>query len=186
MSKFTFTVQTFLFAAMTFLAHASQQTVNSVSEFESDLTGRVSMNGTIISSACDIDTGDGYQAIAMPTATRAHIKRSGEGFSQEFSILLKNCSLDSENDATAGQTVNIIFDGDEDAGMFRVNGHARGVALELLDRNGTVIRPGKAMPLQQTYMIDNRLEYRFKIKNNMRDIVVGDYNAIIRYRIEYF
>lgn len=186
MSKFTLAVQTVFFTAMTLTAQASQQTVASASEFDPALTGRVSMEGAILSSACDIDTGDGYQAIAMPSETRTHIKKTGEGDPQDFSIHLTNCSLDSFNEPTAWQYINIIFDGDEDQGMFHVNGSASGVALELLDRNGTVIRPGIAMPWQQASVTDNRLDYRIKLKNTMRDLVVGDYSAIIRYRIEYF
>lgn len=186
MSKLTLAVQTFLFTAMTFAAQASQQAVASGSEFDPALSGRVSMEGSILSSACDIDTGDGYQAISMPPETRTYIKRSGEGIPQDFSIRLTNCSLDSLSEPAAWQYINIIFDGDDDQGMFRVNGNASGVALELLDSEGIEIHPGIAMPWQQESVSDNRLNYRIKLKNNMRNLVVGDYSAIIRYRIEYF
>lgn len=183
MSKLTLALQTFLFTAMAFAAQASEQSVARASEFDLGLTGRVSMNGAIISSACDIDTGDSYQAIAMPSETRAHIKRAGEGDPQDFSIRLINCSVDAP---VAWQHINIIFDGDEDEGLFRVNGHASGVALELLDRNGTTIRPGSVMPWQQEDVPDNRMNYKIKLKSNMQDLVAGDYSAVIRYRIEYF
>lgn len=186
MSKLTLAVQTFLFTAMTFAVPASSQAVASGSEFDPALTGRVSMEGSILSSACDIDTGDGYQAINMPAETLTHIKRSGEGEPQDFSIRLTNCSLDSLTEPAAWQYINIIFDGDDDQGMFRVNGKASGVALELLDSSGTEIHPGIAMPWQQGSVTDNRLDYRIKLKNNMRDLLAGDYSAIIRYRIEYF
>lgn len=186
MSKLTRSIQTFLFTAMAFAAQAPYQTVASAAEFDPALTGRVSMNGAIISSACDIDTGDGYQSIVMPSETRTHIKRSGEGEPQDFSIQLTHCSLDSLEEPAAWQYINIIFEGDEDTGMFRVNGNASGVALELRDRNGTIIHPGQAVSWQQESVEDNRLDYQIKLKNNMRDLVVGDYSAIIRYRIEYF
>lgn len=188
MSKLTLAVQTFLFTAtaMVFTGQASQQAISPASEFDPALTGRVSMNGAIISSACDIDTGDGYQTIAMPVETRAHIKRTGEGELQDFSVRLTNCALDSYEQPTAWQYINIIFEGDEDEGMFRVNGSTSGVALELLSRSGTVIHPGKAMSWQQTSVKDNQLDYKIRLKNNMRSLVVGDYTAIIRYRIEYF
>lgn len=186
MGKFTLAVQSLLLSTLALTANASLPQANKGSEFDPALTGRVSMEGAILSSACDIDTGDGYQTIAMPGETRTHIKKTGEGDPQDFSIRLTNCSLDSFNEPTAWQYINIIFEGDEDEGMFHVNGSASGVALELLDRNGTVIRPGKAMPWQQASLTDNRLDYRIKLKNTMRDLVVGDYSAIIRYRIEYF
>ncbi|EPM0023513.1 fimbrial protein [Citrobacter farmeri] len=159
---------------------------NSSSENELELFGKVNLEGSIISSACDIDTGDGYQSIAMPTETRRHIKRTGEGEPQDFYIRLTNCSLGPSDNSTAWQYINIIFDGDEDDGMFRVNGNASGVALVLVDRNGTEIHPGQAMPWQQSSVTDNRLDYRIKLKNNLRGLVVGDYSATIRYRVEYF
>lgn len=186
MSKLTLAVQTFLFTAMAFAAQASAQSAGSGSEFDPALTGHVNMNGTILSSACDIDTGDGYQAIEMPAETRTHIKRTGEGEPQDFSIQLTNCALDSLSEPVAWQYINIIFDGEEDEGLFRVNGNAGGVALELRDQSGTLIHPGVVMPWQQTSVTDNRLDYQIKLKNTMRNLVVGDYSAIIRYRVEYF
>lgn len=186
MGKLMLSVQTLVFTAMAFAAQASYQTVASAAEFDPSLTGRVSMNGAIISSACDIDTGDGYQSITMPSETRTHIKRTGEGEPQDFSIQLTNCSLDSLEEPAAWQYINIIFEGDEDAGMFRVQGDAGGVALELLESDGTIIHPGKAVSWQQSSVTGNRLDYQIRLKNTLRDLVVGDYNAIIRYRIEYF
>lgn len=181
-----YAVLTFLFTAMAFSAQASTHDVNPPSEFDPALSGRVNMDGAIISSACDIDTGDGYQEITMPGETRGHIKRSGEGEPQDFSIQLTHCTLDSSADPAAWQYLNIIFDGDEDEGLFRVSGNADGVALQLQDSQGTVIRPGKPVPWQQTSVAENRLDYQFRLKNTMRSLVVGDYSAIIRYRIEYF
>ncbi|MDM7089616.1 hypothetical protein QUG53_23340 [Enterobacter asburiae] len=66
MSKLMYAVLTFLLTAMAFAAQASHRDVNPPSEFDPALSGRVSMNGAIISSACDIDMGDGYQEITMP------------------------------------------------------------------------------------------------------------------------
>lgn len=186
MSKFTLAIQTILFTAMAFAAQASQQAVKPPSEFDPALTGRVNMNGAIISSACDIDTGDGYQEITMPGETRGHIKRTGEGDPQDFSIALTHCALDSSDEPAAWQSVSIIFDGDEEEGLFRVSGHAGGIALQLQDSQGKVIHPGQPVGWQSSAITDNRLNYRFRLKNTLRDLVVGDYSAIIRYRIEYF
>lgn len=186
MNKFTLTVWALLCTTLTLPVQAAPQMTNSGSENGPELFGRVNLNGSIISSACDIDTGDGYQSIAIPTETRRHIKRTGEGEPQDFSIRLTNCSLGPSDDSAAWQYINIIFDGDEDDGMFRVNGNAGGVALVLIDRNGTVIHPGQAMPWQQGSVKNNRLDYRIKLKNNLRALVVGDYSATIRYRVEYF
>lgn len=181
MSKFTLVVQMLIFTAIAFAAHASQG-----SEFDIALTGRVSMDGTIISSACDIDAGDGYQSITMPVESRGKIKRVGEGAPQHFSIKLTNCSPYSSVNPDAWKYINIIFDGNDDQGLFRVQGNASGVALEIRDSNGSVIRPGMVIPWQRNMVNENKLDYQIKLKNSMRDLVVGDYSAVIRYRIEYF
>lgn len=181
-----YAVLTFLLTAMAFAAQASHRDVNPPSEFDPALSGRVSMNGAIISSACDIDMGDGYQEITMPGETRGHIKRTGEGVPEDFSIHLTKCAIDSSSEPSAWQYLNIIFDGDEEDGLFRVSGNAGGVALQLQDSHGAVIHPGRPVSLQQITVSDNRLDYQFRLRNTMRDIVVGDYSAIIRYRIEYF
>ncbi|GMQ36280.1 fimbrial protein [Enterobacter asburiae] len=186
MSKLTRAVQTFLFTAMAFAAQASQGTANPSSEFDPALTGRISMDGSIISSACDINTGDGYQEISMPGETRGHIKRTGEGEPQDFSIQLTHCALDPSAEPASWQYINIIFDGQDEDGLFRVSGNASGIALELKDSQGNVIHPGKPTPWQQSTVTNNRLDYRFTLKNTVRNLVVGDYSAIIRYRIEYF
>ena len=155
-------------------------------EFDAGLTGRVSMEGAILSSACDITTGDTFQTINMPSETRSHIKRVGEGEPEPFSIYLTGCSLTSESGTGPGQYIQIIFDGNEESGLFRVDGSASGVALEFIDSNGDVIRPGKMIPYQAVMAENNRFDYQVRLKTTMRDLLVGDYHAIVRYRVEYF
>lgn len=179
MIKFKRCAMVMAFTMMVCAAQASLQ----AAEFDSALTGRVSMEGSIFSTPCDMNTGNDYQVIEMPTDTRTHIKRVGEGEPKNFSIYLTNCSLDL---AESSQYLRIIFDSDEDTGLFRVNGSASGVALELMDRNGNVIRPGIATPYQQVSDDDNRFDYQLRLKSNMRNLMVGEYSAIIRYRVEYF
>lgn len=156
------------------------------SEFDPALNGRVSLEGSIIASACDIDTGDRYQNISLPDETRTHIKREGEGDPQSFSIHLTHCILNESSEPAAWQFINVIFDGDEEAGLFRVNGETSGVALELRTDDGALILPGKAVALRLDNTKENRLDYTIKLKSNLRNLVVGSYNAIIRYRVEYF
>ncbi|WP_336219258.1 fimbrial protein [Citrobacter amalonaticus] len=186
MSKLIYAVLTYLITVTAFAAQGTSANINPSSEFDPALSGRVNINGSILSSACDIDTGDSYQEITMPKETRGHIKRAGTGEPQDFSIQLTNCSLDSPDESAGWQYLNIIFDGDDDEGFFRVSGNAGGVALQLQDSHGEIIHPGKSVPWRQTSVADNRLNYQFRLRNTMRSLVVGDYSAIIRYRIEYF
>jgi type 1 fimbria pilin len=174
------------FATWGCVAFASQQANSPGSEFDLGLTGRVSMEGVIYSTPCDIDIGDDYQTIAMPGETREHIKRAGIGEPKPFSIYLTNCSLSSSEGADPMRYMKIIFDGDEEMGSFKINGSASGLVLELRDGAGQIIHPGIGMDYQKTVIDDYRLDYKLRLKTTLRNLMVGDYNAIIRYRVEYF
>jgi fimbrial protein len=172
--------------AVACLAQASRQSVTPGSEFDLGLTGRVNMEGTILSSACDIDTGDGYQTVEMGSETRGHMARVSEGEPHPFSIALTNCSLAEADNPLPWQFIRITFDGDKSDGLFKVSGVASGVALELTDSNGKIIRPGETVPYQKLTADEIRLDYQIKLKTTMRELMVGDYQAILRYRVEYF
>jgi type 1 fimbria pilin len=178
------TVLTLLAAAC--LAQASGQTVTPGSEFDLSLTGRVNMEGTILSSACDIDTGDGYQTVDMGTETRGRMVRMNEGDPHPFSIALTHCSLADADNPLPWQLIRITFDGEKSDGLFQVSGVASGVALEVTDVNGNIIRPGETMPYKKLTANDIRFDYQIKLKTTMRELMVGDYQAILRYRVEYF
>lgn len=155
-------------------------------EFDLGLTGRVTMQGAILTSACDIEAGDGYQRVDMPVDSHSQLRRNGEGNPAYFSVYLTRCSLDRFDIYDLSHYVKITFEGEEDNGMFRVEGNSEGVALELRDKNGEVIRPGKAMSYAAALEADNRFDYQFRLRQTLRDIVAGDYHAIIRYRVDYF
>ena len=144
------------------------------------------MEGSILSSACDIATEDRYQTVKMPSETHGHIKRIGIGPAQHFYIHLVNCSFDTTGSNLPLPYMQIIFDGDEDNGMFRLAGDVGGMALELLDKYGEVIRPGTAISNRELIIDDNRLDFQLRLKKTTGDVNVGNYHAMIRYRLEYF
>lgn len=167
-------------------AQASGQAATPASEFDIGLNGRVTMQGAIFSSACDIDTGDGYQTVAMGSESRSRMRRVGEGEPRSFSVTLKHCSLADTDKPEPWQYLQVTFDGEEEDGMFKVSGAASGVALELTNKSGDIIRPGEKVPYQLITTDDIRLDYQLKLKTTMRNIVVGNYQAMLRYRVDYF
>lgn len=167
-------------------AQASRQAAMPGSEFDPGLTGRVSMEGAILSSACDITTGDNAQTVAMGSETRGHMKRTGQGEPHPFSISLTHCALAQADDPAPWQVLQVTFDGEREDGLFRVGGMASGVALELTDSRGAVIRPGEAVSYRQAAADDIRLDYYLTLKTTTRELMAGDYRAVIRYRVDYF
>lgn len=186
MTRFLRCAVAFALATAACQTQASQQAATPASEFDLALTGRVSMNGTILSSACDIDTGNGWQTVAMGTETRGHMRRLGQGEPQSFTVTLKNCALAASDDPAPVQALQVTFDGEQEKGLFRTGGEATGVALELTDRNGEVITPGRAVSYQQAASETIRLDYRLRLKTTGQDLRAGGYHATLRYRVDYY
>lgn len=186
MTRFMRGAAAFAFATTACLAQASQQAATPASEFDLALTGRVTMNGSILSSACDIDTGDSWQTVAMGAETRAHMQRAGQGEPQPFTITLKNCALAASDDPMSEQALRVTFDGEEEKGLFRVGGAASGVALALTDRDGAAITPGQAVSYHQAAAENIRLDYTLTLKTTAREMQAGNYHALLRYRVDYY
>ncbi|MDK7100073.1 fimbrial protein [Klebsiella aerogenes] len=147
--------------------------------------GRVSMQGSIIDSACSIDTDSLEQTIDMDTIATSEIIRNGQGRSKSFSINLVNCSL-KQSDNSDWYQFQITFDGDHDGKLFGVNGSASGVGLQIIDSFGNVAMPGDAMPLMDLVPGDMRLNYNMKLMANSHVLKAGSYYSHIRFKLDYF
>ncbi|EOI3554184.1 fimbrial protein [Cronobacter dublinensis] len=166
---------------------ASLQNANPASEFDLGLTGRVSMQGAIVSKACDIAMESRYQSIKMPDDTVGIMKRTGEGITKPFSIHLVNCTFDNgDPDSAPWHFLQVTFDGANDEGLFAVTGEAQGVALEIASKNGEQIYPGKPQSYTEISTDDIRLDYTLRLKANHEDLRPGGYSSVIKYRIDYF
>ncbi|ELQ6169044.1 type 1 fimbrial protein [Cronobacter dublinensis] len=151
------------------------------------MTGRVSMQGAIVSQACDIAMESRYQSIKMPDDTVSIMKRTGEGLTKPFSIHLVNCTFDNgETESAPWRFLQVTFDGANDDGLFNVTGEAKGVALEIATKQGEQVYPGKPQPYTEISTDDIRLDYTLRLKANHEDLRPGDYSSVIKYRIDYF
>lgn len=147
--------------------------------------GRVSMQGTIIDSACSIDTNSLEQTIDMDTMSTFEIAKRKQGRSKSFTITLVNCSLQRINNAEWKQ-FQITFDGDHDGELFGVNGSASGVGLQILDSMGNIAIPGDAMPLMDLVSGEMNLTYNMKLMANDDEIKAGSYYSNIRFKLDYY
>ncbi|WP_420284033.1 fimbrial protein [Serratia liquefaciens] len=147
--------------------------------------GRVNMQGSIIDTACAIAVNSREQTIDMGVLPLSDIIRDGQGRSQPFSIDLVNCI--TERPGKEGwKKFKVTFDGEANGGLFGVNGDASGVALQIIDTQGNVAMPGKAMPPVDIIPGDSQLNYAMRLVANSHALKAGDYLSSIRFKLDYF
>ncbi len=150
-------------------------------------TGRVDMRGSVIETACAIDTSSRDQTIEMATMPVSQIIRDGHGVDQPFAVRLVNCVLPRLGSGlTAWRQFQATFDGRADRGFFSVDGNARGVALMIADSRGNIAAPGTPLPLAELVSGDKVLNYSMRLVGNNRALRSGDYYSTIRFKIDYY
>ncbi|WP_447873267.1 fimbrial protein [Serratia fonticola] len=147
--------------------------------------GRVNMQGAIIDTACAIAVNSREQTIDMGTVPLADIVRDGQGPRKPFSIILVDCITERFGKEDWKQ-FQVTFDGESDGGLFGIHGNASGVALQIIDTNGNIAAPGKAMPLMDVIPGNSQLNYNLRLVSNSQVLKVGDYFSSIRFKLDYF
>ncbi|CAI1542733.1 TPA: fimbrial protein [Serratia fonticola] len=149
--------------------------------------GQVNMTGSIIETACAIDTDNRDQTIEMGTLPLSHIARDGQDIVLPFSIKLVNCVL-ARNDSllTDWHHFQLTFDGDEDSGHFGIKGDAKGIALKIVDSGGNIARPGRQLPVADIVPNEMILNYSLQVVSNNQLLRVGDYTSTVKFKIDYY
>jgi len=150
--------------------------------------GRVSMQGSIIDTACAIDMASLNQSVTLPTVPAASLLSTGEGPSVPFHIQLTDCVLHAQGRTRPDwHTFRVTFDGPaSDATLFDVLGTATGVGLRITSDQGEVAVPGKPMTAGLLTPGTMNLNYRLQLALNHARLVAGEYRAIIRFKLDYF
>lgn len=151
----------------------------------SPLWGRVSMNGSIVNSACAIDTGSYEQTVDMGLLPVGTIRQEGQGPVRPFSIALIGCTL-TPYAGDAWQTFSVTFDGPADGEWFSVSGEAGGVALLLQDAQGQPIYPGQSTPKQAIVPGNSVLHYGLRLVSDASPLRPGEYQSALRFKLEYY
>ncbi len=149
---------------------------------------QLSMNGSIVATACDIDTSSRDQTVDMGTLPFDQVVNNSQALARPFSIRLVNCMLKHSGDNILGsQHFRVTFDGRNEGGRFGVEGEARGVALALSDAQGNEAVPGQELPPQTPVLQakEMRLHYTARMVSNSQPLQTGTYSALVRYQLEY-
>jgi len=151
----------------------------------SPLLGQVIMDGSIVDSACAIDTGSYEQAVDMGTLPVSTLQQQIYGPVQHFSIALIGCTLTAYDGAT-WQTFSMTFEGPASGDYFTVSGGARGVALLLQDSDGKTIYPGKSELKKNIETGKSVLYYGLRLVADNHLLYPGQYQTAIRFKLDYY
>ncbi|MTC56826.1 MULTISPECIES: fimbrial protein [Providencia] len=143
------------------------------------------MQGSIMDTACAINTGSYEQSIDMGVLPLSLIKNQGQGQAQDFFITLIGCKLTSYT-GELWKTFDISFEGPVNGNWFSVSGSAQGVALSLTDSAGESIYPGGKLLPKNIKSGNNILNYQFKIVSDRTPLRAGEYQASIRFKLDYY
>lgn len=149
--------------------------------------GRVSLYGAVLESACAISTLTRDQVIEVESLFADEWGREGRAAVNPISLRLVHCSLSMPGKALpASQYFRMTFEGRPVRGLFAVEGQAQGLALQVADRDGHVLRPGAALSIGERIPEDRVLNYSMRLVVDAGAVVFGDYHATLRFRLDYF
>ena len=142
------------------------------------------MNGSIVDTACAINTGSYEQSINMGNFPIYLLRNQQKVQPQNISITLIGCQLTSHT-GQPWNKFNITFDGPSNGHMFSVSGSAQGIALVLLDTDGNLILPGTTYNQQNIKPGENILNYQVQLVANNSTLHAGEYHTLLRFKLDY-
>jgi type 1 fimbria pilin len=149
--------------------------------------GRVRVKGEVLESACAIDTLNRDQTINMKVLPVSQIQRDGHGEKYRFSVKLINCVLKRLDPKLPDWSrFQITFDGQNDTGLFGINGEAKGIAIKITDEQGNIATPGKAMPAAIISPGDMLLNYSLHLVSNNQRLHAGEFSSTVKFRMDYY
>lgn len=149
--------------------------------------GRVNVQGSIVEVPCAIDTQSRDQSVDMGVTPTAVIARDGRGISRPFHIRLVNCHLARlDTGRPDWRFFRATFDGDNERDLFALAGTARGVALELVDSEGSIAHPGLPLPPGTLVEGEQQLNYTLRLVGNRKALDAGSFRTTLRFRMDYY
>lgn len=149
--------------------------------------GSISLEGTILEPSCTISAGSREQIISLSTLSIPTLVIDGQGPIEYFSIRLAECTLVDQK-GTAAERPRFIatFEGPAQNGYFQLSGNAKGASLAIADRYGRLAIPGQPLPPADIDTSTLSLLYQARIVKNNDIPRAGDYQATLRFKLEYY
>lgn len=149
--------------------------------------GYVTLGGSIIETPCAIDAGSRDQSVSLTTVPVSQIIHDRESPESHFSIRLINCVLTPVTPGKPNwQAFSITFDGPADREQFNVFGHANGLAMKITDSDGNAAIPGQPMASRPITTGDMTLNYGVRVVSNRKHLKPGNYQATVRFKLDYY
>lgn len=150
--------------------------------------GSVIIRGAVIYTPCSIDLDSRDQTIDMGHTPVLDIEKKGYGPSRAFSVRLVNCFIQPSkgHEKYDSEYYQITFEPIDGARRFTVHGDAEGVELSIRDTNGFVAEPGVAFPARMVTPGSMNLDYLLQLVSNGQPVIAGDYQSLIRFRMDYY
>lgn len=153
--------------------------------------GQVNMSGEIIEAACYVDPKDSDKYVEFGDISARDITTAGDdAHERAFSIQLKGCSLNSTlHPEDNYHNVEITFSGDpvdNNPELIKASGSAKHIGIQLYDRDGNKLIPGK--PSQQFPLVNGRniLTIKAEVVRSGNGMINGEFNAVAHFTVGYF
>lgn len=149
--------------------------------------GKVTLQGSIIESACSIDLNSRNQTVNVNVISIGELNRSDHGFSIPFIIRLVDCTLNRVSPgADNWNYFEVTFDGLHRGYVFLTHGTATGLGFRLYDSQSQIVKPGIPSSPLALSSGDANLRYHIVVVTDNSGLNVGYFSSTIKYKIDYF
>lgn len=148
-------------------------------------TGRLSLGGKIVESACAIHPDSHEQIIIHNDLSIDRVIKQGGSEWYPFAIKLFNCSIERENEDVR-PAFQITFNGPAERAGFSLQGTSSGLAIEIRDERGVKAQPGVALPPHPVSKGERTLNYNFRLIGNAQTLRSGSHFTSLNYLLSYY
>lgn len=143
----------------------------------------VHFSGTLVSEPCQLSQDSEEQVVDFGSINKGIFNNNRLTAAKSINIQLINC------DVSIAENVVFIFNGEEDVsqpGFFSVTGDASGIAVMLINDNGTQIKPGQKIPAKKIINLDNGFTFYAAVYGPDSDLIIpGDFTSTLLFSMSY-
>lgn len=150
--------------------------------------GAVLIKGEVLYTPCAIDLDSRDQTIDMGETPAAEIATKGYGPTHYFTVRLINCLMlpSPGHSQFDSEYYQITFDPMTGTERFAIRGEAKGIELTIRDTEGNLALPGVGLPAREVIRGNSDLHYALQIISDGRPPKSGNYQSLIRFRMDYY